>query len=78
MKEFETLTQIPSHEISFDKNFLEYGIDSYTAFHFVSKIKKFIPDIPITILLECQNIAQLAEYLVNNYPKEVGIYLNAK
>lgn len=51
--------------------FSELGLNSMDALQFVGSLQNTFPELPLTIFLECHNISDLSQYLIENYPNEV-------
>ena len=58
------------------QDFTSLGLDSMSAFTYTSHLKDIVPEIPLTIFLECKNLQELQKYLTENHPKEVEKFLN--
>lgn len=50
--------------------FEEYGITSYQVVDITALLVKKYPDLPLTILYECKNIAELTDYIRENCKEE--------
>ena len=57
-------------------DFALLGLDSITALEFTFQLKQAIPDIPLTIFLECKNINELKKYLILNHNDELIAYFS--
>jgi acyl carrier protein len=56
--------QVTPDVISFDKDFLEYGLDSLNAVSFVGEIEQWLDlDLPTTTLWDHSTVNNLAAYL---------------
>jgi len=58
-------------DINSNQDFAIMGLDSISVFDFTAQIKEAIPEIPLTIFLECKNIKELQNYLLNNHEEEL-------
>lgn len=72
---FQKVTMMPSEEIDTEKSFVSYELDSYLAFEMVSMLKEVVPELPMTIFIQCRNIEQISEYLITNHKKELKKYI---
>jgi acyl carrier protein len=59
-----------------DTDFALLGLDSITVFEFTSRLKQAIPDVPLTIFLECKNLEELQGYLISNHSDELATYFS--
>jgi len=66
---------LDGEEVNLESDFALMGIDSMSAFSFTSSLKEVIPTIPLTIFLECSNIAELQQYIIKNHQSELHQYL---
>ncbi|MBF0119062.1 MAG: SDR family NAD(P)-dependent oxidoreductase [Desulfobacterales bacterium] len=64
---FAELLKVPVEKIEPDLSFEEFGFDSILINKFNIKMEAVCEDLPKTLLFECQNINELAEYLTKNH-----------
>lgn len=66
---FADLLKLPVKKIDEERPFQEYGIDSIVINQFNYEMEKRKFDLPKTILYECKNIRELAQYMEEYYPE---------
>lgn len=66
---------LDGEDLNLESDFSIMGIDSMSAFSFTSNLKEIIPSIPLTIFLECSNVAELQQYIMKNHQNELNQYL---
>lgn len=60
--------KVEATEIDIEKQFLSYGLDSIDAVTLLGDIEDWLEiELPSTLLWDCSNIRELAEYIVDNY-----------
>ncbi len=57
------------------KDFAVLGLDSISVFDFTAQLKEAIPEVPLTIFLECKNLKELETYLLTNHHEEIKTFL---
>lgn len=46
----------------------EFGIDSFMAYSFLTKLNETLESLSIMVFMQCQNLKDLEEYIQKNYP----------
>jgi acyl carrier protein len=61
---FQKVTGISEQETDMSRSFVSYELDSYLAFELTTILKEIVPELPMTIFLECQSLneQQLESY----------------
>jgi acyl carrier protein len=67
---------IDEETVNPEKDFALLGLDSITVFEFTSQLRQAIPDVPLTIFLECKNFKELQKYLLLNHNDELTTYFS--
>lgn len=64
--------KVPKDRFTLDGAFQEFGFDSVVMLDMIDVMEKRFSDLPKTLFFENQNIADLSQFLAENYPEALG------